>query len=426
MQESTSPRAQFTEFKRPALGWVVVSFVAAFLAYYRVHRSYMAVGWFEDLPVYKQAIQAWLTGHNPYNASHAPLFFLYPPSFLFMAGLLSHLVPPGWGNGVFMAAIIVAVCGIPLVLARFYFQQWRLGVPFLLLVFFASPRFTGVLALQTANVASIVYLLAFTSAIPGLRKNNWTWFYLVVLVAALTKITFLGLLLLPLLVGIQQWTKSMACGATVIAVNMAERLFIPGLYGGFQWSLRQGIVLQQHFGYGLFGIVARIGHRLGAGWAAYAVAIGFALTVAAMLFVLRSRLERQNRLGRRSSRGGLPTQVILAGNPIWMALVVMALVLVNPREMQYDVDVALFAAFWVWALVLRTQRLLLLTLALFLPCVAVPLMVHNRHLHGIYETLLVLVTFGLGYTRLWQEAGVFVALAEPEEGLLTVGVPQES
>jgi hypothetical protein len=376
-----------------------------------MHRGDLAGWWMEDLPVYTHAVQSWLAGRNPYDASLSPLFFLYPPVFLWMAGLLSQLVPAGWGAPVYAAFEIAAACALPILLARYFFRQaWVIWLSPLLafLLFFASPRFTGVLALCGMNVASILYCVAFLGAVPGLRRNKWTWFYLAVFLAAIIKITFLALLLLPLLASKRQWLRSIACGIAVLGINGAQKLFAPALYSGYQWSLEQGIVAQQQFGYGVFGIVASYHHkqRSGAGFAAYAVAGLFALAVLALMFLLRRRLERAS--------------IDLASSGIWLALVVTSVILVNPREMQYDIDIALFATFVLWVYALRIRRTLMLAVVLFLPSLAVPYVVLNPHLHGMYETLLVLAAFGLGYWRLWIESAVNSATQDAADKLQKV------
>jgi hypothetical protein len=174
-------------------------------------------------------------------------------------------------------------------------------------------------------------------------------------------------------------------------MNLLENILVPSLYDGYEWSLKQGILAEQHFGYGVFGIVASYHHRLhsGAGVAAYVVGGVFALTLLTLMFLLRGRLER----------GGE-----LANNGIWMALVVTTIILVNPREMQYDLDIALFAGFVLWVYGLRTRRLLALMTLLFLPSLVVSRVVLNPHLHGIYETMLVLAAFALAFWRMWREA----------------------
>ena len=134
------------------------------------------------------------------------------------------------------------------------------GATFAILLFFASPRFTGVLAFCGMNIASTLYLLAFVAGVPGIRKNRWGWFYLAVFLAAIIKITFLALLLLPVLAGRRQWWRSALCGVAVIAANLGERSLWPSFYAGYQWALRQGILVQQSYGYGIFGVLASYHH----------------------------------------------------------------------------------------------------------------------------------------------------------------------
>ena len=363
-----------------------------------------------------------MAGGNPYDSSMAPLFFLYPPAFLYFASVLSHLLPGGWGEPAYVVLEIASALALPIVLARYFFRQPWLGPLMAILLFFASPRFTGALALCSMNVATILYCLAFVGAIPGLRRNRWRWFYLAVFLAASIKITFLALLLLPLLAGRRQWLRSIACGVGVVAANLLEKVLIPTLYGGYQWSLQQGILAQQQFGYGVFGIVASYHHkqRTGAGLAAYVVAGVMALLVLGSMFLLKRRLARNAR-----ETGANDPDV----NGQWLALVVTAIILVNPRVMQYDIDIALLAGFVLWVYVLRARRLLVLMTMLFLPSLVVPYVVLNPHLHGIYSSLLVVAGFGMGCWRLWTEqesrAGQ-LALQASHSGVVLTGTPSRT
>ena len=380
-----------------APNWLLLCLLAAAAAgFWLLHRSDLSDWWLEDLPVYAHAVRAWIAGGTPYDDSMSPLFFLYPPAFLYLASFFSHLLPNGWGEPAYVVLEIASALALPIVLARYFFRMSWLGPLMAILVFFASPRFTGALALCSMNVATILYCLAFVAAIPGLRRNRWTWFYVAVFLAAIIKITFLALLLLPVLAGRRQWVRSIACGVAVVAMNLLEKALTPALYEGYQWSLKQGILAQQQFGYGVFGIVASYHHkqRSGAGLAAYIVAGIVALLVLALMFLLRRRLDRNSRETGSSEVGA---------NGQWLALVIVSIVLINPREMQYDVDIALFAGFVLWVYALRTRRVLVLMIAAFLPSLIVPMVVLNPHLHGIYETLLVLAGFGMGYWRLWTE-----------------------
>ncbi len=382
-------------------------FILAAVVFWLIHAGDWQKWWLEDLHVYSYSLLGWLAGNNPYNNSLSPLFFLYPPAFLYLARFVEFVLPQHWGEEAYFVIHIIATLGLPLVLARYYFRQTWLGPLFALLLFFASPRFTGVLALCGLNVASTLYCLAFLAAVPGLRRNRWQWFYLAVFLAAIIKITFLALLLLPFLAGRRQWKGMLACIAAVLGINFAEAVGNPELYKGYQWALKQGILVQQQFGYGVFGMLATYHHRQGTPLGALPY-VGF-VVMAALIGVMMLRLRRRLEIASDVERWGS-----LTSSGIWLALVVVTVVLANPREMQYDVDIALVAAFVLWVYGLKTKRLLGLMVVLFLPSVVVPLVVLNPHMHGIYETLLVLAGFGLGYWRLWRDSGIHCdALVSP-------------
>jgi hypothetical protein len=378
---------------RPSNLWIALFFLIGAILFWFTNHDRTWASWMEDLPVYKQAVTDWLSGRSPYDGSMAPLYFLYPPAFLLIAGWLSHLFPAYWGSAAYLLLDFSALVAIPLVLARYYFRQPWLTPVFALLLFFASPRFTGIRAMRTMNIASTLYCLAFVAAVPGLRRNRWHWFYIAVFLAAIVKITFLALLLLPLLAGKRQWVRSMLCGAAVVLANLGERIFWPDLYRGYTQSLQQGILNRQAFGYGIFGVLANYHfQQRGVGVAAYAVSVLLALTLTGLLFWTRSRLER--------AAGPLRDR---ASNPIWLAMILIAIVLVNPRELQYDIDISVFAALILCAVALGIKRfpaLAVLMILLFLPSQLTPYVVVNPRLHGIYETLLSFAAFALGYWRL--------------------------
>jgi len=401
-ERSTRPSvysASNSPLQAPAWPLVLCFFLAAVAVFQWNYPGAFLLWWQDDVQVYARAVNDWLAGRDPYNASHWPLFFLYPPVFLFLSGFLSHLVPAGWGWNLFSALHIVAMCAIPLVLARFFFPQSWLSPQFALLLFFASPRFPAVLAFCEMNVAAILYLAALVGAVPGLRRNRWLGLYLAVFLAAMIKITFISLLLLPLLAGRRQWAKSALCATAVVAANLLQMALWPQLYSGYRWSLVQGVLVQRNFGYGVFGIFAEYGRKLhlGAQSIPYLLSILLAATLVAFLVRLRFRLQESNSFGPAGR---------LNHHEIWIALVVVTTILVNPREMQYDMDIAIFVAFVLLVYGLRARRLLWLMAALFVPALLVPLLIHSPRLYGMYDTLLTLAGFGLAYRRLWREAGV--------------------
>jgi Glycosyltransferase family 87 len=376
---------------RPNAAVVVGWFVLAGVLFWLLHGQDFPGRWHEDPSIYGHALGDWFSGKTPYNASLSPLYFLYPPFFLYMAAITAHLVPSGWGLGVYMVLSMGTFCALPLLLERWLFRLNWLSPSLALSLYFFSPRFTGIKAFCEMNIAGILYLLAFAGAVPGVKRNRWEWFYLAVFFAAMIKVTFLGLLVIPLLAGSRQWVKSSLCGFAVVLANMGERAMWPDLYAGYQWSLGQGVQAQSNYGYGIFGVLASYHHTIQTGlklWP-YVVFMLLAGAIFVGMLLLRRRLEAN---GTFESRDGH-----------WLALVVVTALLMNPREMGYDMDIALLAAFVLLVYVLRPRWVLALATAICLPCLAVPYLVLNPHLYGVYETALVFVALGLAYAKMWRE-----------------------
>jgi hypothetical protein len=361
--------------------------------------------WREDLPVYAAAVHAWLTGGDPYSPAMAPLHFLYPPVFLGIAGFVARLVPAGWGSGLYTALHVAATCALPVILTRWYFRFPWLTLPFALLLFFASPNFTGVRALCTLNIASTAYCVAFLAAVPGLKRERWLWFYLAVLVAASIKIIFLSLLLLPLFAGRRQWRNSLLCGGGVLLVNLLEKTLVPGLYAGYQASLVRGIVQEGAYGFGVFGIVAAYGYKLHIPepTGAFVVAALQNFALLGVLFFLQFRLRRVE--WTESMRSA------------WLALVVTAVILLNPRLLQYDADISLLAAYALWIYALRPRWPVALAFAIFLPSLFMFLAVKALHLYGMYGTLETLAAFALVAWQLYRAGSAANRASQPAEAV---------
>jgi hypothetical protein len=398
------PRDASSAINRPPSSWVVVFLLALTAAYWAWDHVWLYHIWREDLIVYLQAMRAFQAGTSPYGDALAPLYFLYPPFFLYLGGLLSYPLPAGWGDEAYTALHVGATLALPLVLARYYFRQLWLSPLFALLLFLASPLFMGVLALCGLNIASTLYCLAIVAGVPGLRRDRWIWFYSAVFVAAMVKIPFLALLLLPILVGrrqLRQWINSALCGVAVVGANLLEARLLPELYSGYKWSLVQGIVHQGYYGFGVFGVVAAYGYKLHlpVPSSAYAVAMTLALAMVGGMLLLRQRLEKAGRIpGSVSGQGS---------NGIWLALVVVLIIQANPRQLQYDADISLLAAFVLWVYALRIRKamgLIGLMVALFVPGLLIPLVVKAPHQYGMYGTFETLAAFALVFWRLWREA----------------------
>ncbi len=334
--------------------------------------------------VYADALNDWLAGADPYRTIHGGLRFVYPPIFLDVGGFLARILPGHIGWYLYAVVHVASTIALPILLARFYFRQTWLNAGFALLIFFAEPRLTGVMALTNGNIASVLYLLAFLAMLPGIRANRWALFYVAVFVGALIKLPLVLLLLLPLLTGTGQWRYCSICVVAVAAAYGLQRVFSPGLYAGYQWSLVQQMTVIHHYGYGILGIASGLEYKLHGRVSTMPSLITgiFAGILIVALFLLRRRIDQP------------------ASNRLWLSTVVLSVILISPRILPYDADIALFAAFVIFVNVLHTRRLIALLVLLFLPSLIVPYFVNAQTLVGCYETLLLLLAFAGGFFTL--------------------------
>ena len=339
-------------------------------------------------PIYAQAMNDWHSGLDPYRTIHGALRFVYPPIFLYVGGLLARIIPGDIGWYLYALTTLVSTFALPLVLARFYFCQPWLNPGFALLIFFAEPRFTGILALTNGNIATVFYLISFLAALPGLRSSRWTLFYAAVFIGALVKIPLLLLLLVPLLTSTRQWRSSILCAAAVLAAYFLQRILSPNLYAGYKWSVQQQLTVIHHYGYGILGIASGVEYKFygRVGLAPAIFATTFTTVLIAALFLLHRRIAEP------------------ACNRMWISLVVLSTALASPRILSYDADFALMAAYVIFVNVLQTRRLIVLLILLFVPSLIVPHFIKAHTLVGCYETFLLLIAFVWGFAVLWHKS----------------------
>jgi len=76
----------------PRTLWLLLLFTLAGLGFWHFYHGHLLSMWAEDVPIYAAAIGDFLAGSNPYNLSHLPLFFFYPPFFLEVGGVSVELL----------------------------------------------------------------------------------------------------------------------------------------------------------------------------------------------------------------------------------------------------------------------------------------------------------------------------------------------
>lgn len=391
MHASPPSRNSIEPAKRPATIPVLLFLIAGILVFLAIHwRSGWKDWWMEDIPIFRSAIGEWLAGRSPYTSQVAPLYYIYPPIFIFIAGGFARLVGLQIALVVYLAAHFAAVLALPLVLAKYLLRQPWLTPLVALLLFFVGPLYMGEEALLCCNVATLIYCSVFVAAAPGVLRNRWEWFYLVVIAVTLVKFTLLPLLLLPLFAGKKQWGKSIATAAVVGVLYVVQKAEWPSLYAGYLWAVRQCIVIPVHYGFGVFGVLAHYFAKLTGrvGLMPYAVLglLGLALFVS--LVLMRRRMDRvQSPIN----------------DGVWVGMIICAIFLMNPRLMQYEADIPVFCCVPLLVYAFRVRRPLLCWAACYLPALALPLAMANGRMWGAYGTLLILGSYIAAYRRMWRE-----------------------
>jgi hypothetical protein len=292
---------------------------------YLTGRAFALHPLFWDARIYADAITNFNQGKSPYILPHS-LPFIYPPVFVLIGGWLARLLPPNLGWKLYLSAHIASVLGLPLVLARFYLRG--LGKMEALALFLLAPFMVTEAVFFAGNISSLWYCAALLAAGPGLSANRWKWFYLVTVLASATKITFLLLLLLPLLAGAGQVLGSVITTLVTLGIYLSQKILMPDLYGQFREALSTQTFTARSYGIAPYGVTANLlerFHIMGFAIPA-AVQIVFAGAILISLWRLRSRIDP------RDER--------------WLALIILALLLINPRMFVYDVTTGLLPVYF--------------------------------------------------------------------------------
>ena len=377
--------------KSPALWELLAAFALAVAGYLALYHGHLQPFLLSDAHVYATGLNQWMSGGDPYGAEHfGALRFVYPPIFLFAGAPLARLMPAHWGWPLYLTISFASAFALPIVMARFYFRQGWLNAFFALLIFFAAPQFGGLLALESGNMACLLYLLIFLAGIPGLKRNVWGWFYAAVFFAALIKVNFLLMLALPVFAGYGQWIRSSVCTIATMAVYLTQKILTPGLYAAYQRSLRFVLIDEDGYGYGVFGNMARLDRKWHhtVGTMPYLIGGLFVPLLLVSLIALKRRLRVEYTDG------------------VWLTLIIVAIVLANPRLLHYDACVAMPAIFVLLVNALKARRPVLVFAGLFVISLGVAIFVKSVPIKGGYELVLMLASFAAIYWKLRRDATV--------------------
>jgi hypothetical protein len=326
----------FSGFSRKRLSLIILAWiVAAFMLGQMIHAG--PAGW--DAQVYWKAMQSLHRGGDPYaegiaaqgafhnrpnplHMENSPFTYVYSPMTLPVLRWLAVLLP-GWWLAVLYGATFVAA-----ILAQFW-AGWQMAdkeeratvatfMPFVVL-------FPGLLyhdVIMSANIAYILYGMILAAAVFGWKRDQWTWYYIAVLIASVFKAPLLTLIAFPILVGRRQWLPAGITGAAGLALFGASARLWPQLFSEYMRAVFLQFEWNRDFGFSPSGLLGNALAEIGitTSHAPTILYLVFASVIGIVLLYLGHRV-RQGYMSRE----------------MWIPVALLGTVLANPRIKEYDV-----------------------------------------------------------------------------------------
>ena len=263
--------------------------------------------------MYLRAISAYRHGGDSYNAQSPHLMFVYSPLVLKMMNAARDVFPGPVLWYLYLALACTASLCLPVQFSRLGIR-W-LSISISIVIFSLLPGFMGEFSVLSGNIAVVLYAMILLPLLFALHTNRWSWFYVAVIPAALIKPPMLAFLLFPLLRG--YIIPGVLSGLAVALAFLAQRLFMPALYHRFAQAVYTQLVLTGDMGFGLF---SRLPTQLRT-----AAPLLFTAGIAGILWYLRTARWRP------SSR-------------LWVPVILLTCILINPRLLGYDAQIAMLPA----------------------------------------------------------------------------------
>ncbi len=288
----------------------------------------MGVGWkhcWWDLQVYVRAAADVASDRDPYRADVAYLF-VYHPHVLRVFCLISEYINLQWGMVAAIFGAAAVFCKAFLAFEDFGFDgqlsaggmrpSWRWAMGSVLV--FGS---VGWGALASGNVSLLIHFLLLACALNAIRRPGAVayrrWYAVGLVLAVLCKPYFLSYLLL--LWPMMGWRRALVHGLLIVstaALLWASGAWLqPQLYGRFMSALASQTLGRSDFG---LGLVALLHKRIGIGPAAM-LHMGAVLGFGAWLAWSHRRAGAWR------------------WNAATVSLLVMVIILLNPRAKEYDI-----------------------------------------------------------------------------------------
>ena len=326
---------------------------------------YDAPAW--DLNVYHHAMQSVQAGRDPYadgiasqEAAHrlthgaptilGPFTYVYSPMTLPVVRLFAAMP-------LLMALVLYALLYAAGVAAQNWFglnlmtESERRVLRYCAPIAIFFPGFLGSDNVMSGNVAYILYGAALLCVNRALRTGNWRWFYTVVLIASCFKAPLLTLLAIPVLCARRQWLPAIGTGAAGLGLFAVQRVLWPQLFYNYMTAVELQFSFNRDFGFSPAGLFSGwlFDHHLAYSPAGMIFYLAYAVPIFAALMYL----------SRRYLRGEFSTRE-------WVPVMMMGVILLNPRLMEYDVaPLALPMALVCWRFFSHARRSMAGTLVRF-------------------------------------------------------------
>jgi dolichol-phosphate mannosyltransferase len=316
--------------------WLLLLLWAAVALAITVWVSVAEVGW--DTAIYRSAVHTLRAGHDPYataialqirahqnggaDASSHPLYsYVYPPATLPLLRLIGSLpsAPVKIAYWLLYAAAMLAQLWVAMQAVQQQERRWFL---FLLPI---APFFPGLLAdgtLLSGNIAFLLYAAVLSAAVLGWRGKSWFPFYAAVLMASFFKAPLLSLVAIAPLSAPRQRTRALSTVAAGIGLIAVQPLLWPSLFRNYLEAVDLQFRFNSDFGCSPAGLLSSLlySHHLPYSPWALLFYLGYGVPVLATLVYL--------------SRCYFAALFSLKQ---WIPMVIVGVVLLNPRLIEYDV-----------------------------------------------------------------------------------------
>jgi hypothetical protein len=249
-----------------------------------------------------------------------PVIYIYSPLTIPVLRLLAMF--PGWLLGPLYSC--VAAAGFLLQLRAGYqmaTEEERRWLIFLLPFAAFFPGLLSDVTIVAENIAYVLYGLILATAIPGWKRNKWTWFYVAVVAASVVKVPMLTLLAFPVLVGRRQWVQASIAGAAGSLLVVIQPLLWPAQFHEYLRAVHLAFDTMHSFGFGPAGLV---GNWLWTMRRPYSLAatityLAWAAGLGTLLLTASYHVRRNDRL-----------------RELWIPVALLGTILLDPRITFYD------------------------------------------------------------------------------------------